>query len=83
MNDDADIRRATLMAMPEVAQQRSDELFDHLSVLIDDPVDSVRAACDALVDDACVPSGVEDAGQRFALHGCTAGEPPGRPSRHG
>lgn len=62
MDDDADIRRAALMAMPEVAQQRSDELFDHLSVLIDDPVDSVRAAaCDALRRMTPVfPSGVED-----------------------
>ena len=35
MDDDADPPPA-LMAMPEVAQQRSDGLFDHLSVLIDD-----------------------------------------------
>ena len=62
MDDDAKIRRAALMAMPEVAQQRSDELFDHLSVLIDDPEDSVRAAaCDALRRMTPVfPSGVED-----------------------
>ena len=62
MDDDAKIRRAALMAMPEVAQQRSDEVFDHLSVLIDDPEDSVRAAaCDALRRMTPVfPSGVED-----------------------
>ena len=62
MDDDDAIRQAALKAMPEVAQQRSDELFDHLSVLIDDPVDAVRAAaCDALRRMTPVfPSGVED-----------------------
>lgn len=62
MDDDSDVRCAALSAMPEVAQQRSDELFDHLSVLIDDPVDAVRdAACDALRRMTPVfPSGVED-----------------------
>ena len=62
MDDDAKIRQAALRAMPEVAQQRSDELFDHLSVLIDDPEDIVQAAAsDALRRMAPVfPSGVED-----------------------
>ena len=43
-NEDPEIREAGLKALPEVATQKSDELFDWLSVLLDDPEASVRQA---------------------------------------
>ena len=42
--DDAKVRVAALEVLPIVAEQRSDELFDWLSVLLDDDDPSVRKA---------------------------------------
>jgi hypothetical protein len=60
-SDEADFREAALIALPEVATQKSDELFDWLSVLLDDPVAKVRqAASKCLSLSAPVfPSGVQ------------------------
>ncbi len=60
-DDDEEIRVAALMALPEVATQKSDELFDWLSVLLDDDSLAVRkAASQALAISAPVfPSGVD------------------------
>jgi len=60
-SDDPDFREAGLKALPEVATQKSDELFDWLSVLLDDPVAKVRqAASKCLSLSAPVfPSGVQ------------------------
>lgn len=60
-NEDPEIREAGLKALPEVATQKSDELFDWLSVLLDDPEASVRqAASKCLSLSAPVfPSGVQ------------------------
>ena len=44
MDDDPKIRVAGLFALPSVAESRPDELFDHLSVLLDDKDASVRRA---------------------------------------
>lgn len=55
------VRVSALKALPEVATQKSDELFDWLSVLLDDKDVSVRqAASEALAISAPVfPSGVD------------------------
>jgi hypothetical protein len=60
-SDEPEIREAGLVALPEVATQKSDELFDWLSVLLDDPVANVRqAASKCLSLSAPVfPSGVQ------------------------
>ena len=44
MDDDPMVRVAALFALPSVAESRPDELFDHLSVLLDDKESSVRRA---------------------------------------
>jgi hypothetical protein len=44
IDDDDDVRCAGLVALPHMAEQRSDELFDHLSVLLDDDSSAVRKA---------------------------------------
>ncbi|MGY8670781.1 MAG: hypothetical protein ACKVJ7_07005, partial [Candidatus Poseidoniales archaeon] len=44
MDDDIEVRCAGLLALPHMAEQRSDELFDHLSVLLDDDSSIVRKA---------------------------------------
>ena len=44
MDDDIEVRCAGLLALPHMAEQRSDELFDHLSVLLDDDSSAVRKA---------------------------------------
>ena len=48
-NEDPEIREAGLKALPEVATQKSDELFDWLSVLLDDPETNVRQAASAFL----------------------------------
>ena len=60
-SEDPEIREAGLKALPEVATQKSDELFDWLSVLLDDPDTNVRqAASKCLSLSAPVfPSGVQ------------------------
>ena len=60
-HDKASVRVSALKALPEVATQKSDELFDWLSVLLDDGDLSVRqAASEALSISAPVfPSGVD------------------------
>lgn len=44
MDDDPKIRAAGLFALPSVAESKPNELFDHLSVLLDDKDASVRRA---------------------------------------
>ena len=44
MDEDPMVRVAALFALPSVAESRPDELFDHLSVLLDDKESSVRRA---------------------------------------
>lgn len=44
MHDDPEVRIAGLYALPSVAETCPDELFDHLSVLLDDKDKSVRLA---------------------------------------
>ena len=44
MDDDPKIRAAGLFALPSVAESKPNELFDHLSVLLDDKEASVRRA---------------------------------------
>ena len=44
MDDDPEVRIAGLFALPSVAERRSSELFDHLSVLLDDKDANVRKA---------------------------------------
>jgi len=44
MDDDPEIRVAGLFALPSVAESKPNELFDHLSVLLDDKDASVRRA---------------------------------------
>ena len=60
-DDNPSVRVSALKALPEVATQKSDELFDWLSVLLDDDDLSVRrAASEALSISAPVfPSGVD------------------------
>lgn len=62
MDDDPAIRIAALGAMPEVAEQRSGDLFDHLSVMLDDPVAEVRSAANQALEamTPVFPSGVEN-----------------------
>ena len=59
-DEEPEIRVAALNVLPEFAVRRSDELFDWLSVLLDDEVPSVRkAASEALARAApTFPSGV-------------------------
>ena len=59
--DDAKVRVAALEVLPIVAEQRSDELFDWLSVLLDDDDPSVRKAASACLEEAAptFPSGVD------------------------
>ena len=60
-SDDADVRVAALEVLPTVAEQRSDELFDWLSVLLDDDDVRVRQAASACLEQAAptFPSGVD------------------------
>ncbi|MAR46830.1 MAG: hypothetical protein CMA41_03390 [Euryarchaeota archaeon] len=60
-SDDAKIRVAALEVLPTVAEQRSDELFDWLSVLLDDDDVNVRKAASACLEEAAptFPSGVD------------------------
>lgn len=60
-DDSPSVRVSALKALPEVATQKSDELFDWLSVLLDDDNPSVRiAASEALSISAPVfPSGID------------------------
>ena len=44
MDDDPKVRAAGLFALPSVAESKPNELFDHLSVLLDDKDASVRRA---------------------------------------
>ena len=44
MDSDPEVRIAALSALPSVAETCPDELFDHLSVLLDDKKSNVRAA---------------------------------------
>ena len=44
MDSDPEVRIAALSALPSVAETCPDELFDHLSVLLDDKKANVRAA---------------------------------------
>ena len=44
MDEDNDVRCAGLLALPHMAEHRSDELFDYLSVLLDDDSSAVRKA---------------------------------------
>ena len=61
-SDDSELRIAALNAMPEIAEQKSGELFDYLSVLLDDQdVNVSKVASQTLEIMAPVfPSGVED-----------------------
>ncbi len=61
-SNDVELRIAALNAMPEIAEQKSGELFDYLSVLLDDEDISVsKVASQTLEIMAPVfPSGVED-----------------------
>jgi len=56
-----DVRAAALRVLPDFAPRKSDELFDWLSVLLDDGHDIVqRAASQALIECAAYfPSGIE------------------------
>jgi predicted metal-dependent hydrolase len=56
-----DVRAAALRVMPTFATRKSDELFDWLSVLLDDDHENVqRAASQALIECAAYfPSGIE------------------------
>jgi HEAT repeat protein len=60
-DDDADVRVAALDVLPTVAEQRSDELFDWLSVLLDDDDVRVRKAASSCLEAAAptFPSGVD------------------------
>ena len=60
-SDDADVRVAALEVLPTVAEQRSDELFDWLSVLLDDDDVRVRQAASTCLEQAAptFPSGVD------------------------
>ena len=60
-SDDANVRVAALEVLPTVAEQRSDELFDWLSVLLDDDDVRVRQAASACLEQATptFPSGVD------------------------
>ena len=60
-SDDANVRVAALEVLPTVAEQRSDELFDWLSVLLDDDDVRVRQAASTCLEQAAptFPSGVD------------------------
>ena len=60
-DEDADVRVAALDVLPTVAEQRSDELFDWLSVLLDDDDVRVRKAASSCLEAAAptFPSGVD------------------------
>jgi len=60
-SDDANLRIAALEVLPTVAEQRSDELFDWLSVLLDDDDVRVRQAASTCLEQAAptFPSGVD------------------------
>ena len=60
-DDDADVRVSALDVLPTVAEQRSDELFDWLSVLLDDDDVRVRKAASSCLEAAAptFPSGVD------------------------
>jgi hypothetical protein len=60
-SDDPEVRIAALQVLPEVAVLKSDELFDWLSVLMDDPVREVRMAASTCLTltSPIFPSGVE------------------------
>ena len=59
--DDPKVRVAALEVLPTVAEQRSDELFDWLSVLLDDDDPSVQKAASTCLEEAAptFPSGVD------------------------
>ncbi len=59
--DDVDVKVAALEVLPTVAEQRSDELFDWLSVLLDDDDVRVRKAASSCLEVAAptFPSGVD------------------------
>ena len=61
MDDSPDVRVAALFALPSIAESCPDELFDHLSVLLDDKSSKVRkAASNCLKNVAAVfPSATE------------------------
>ena len=52
MDDDPKIRAAGLFALPSVAESKPNELFDHLSVLLDDKDASVRRAASECLKDS-------------------------------
>ena len=60
-SDIPEIREVGLKALPEVATQKSEELFDWLSVLLDDPVPKVRQAASKCLSlsTPIFPSGVQ------------------------
>lgn len=60
-SDDVSVRVAALEVLPIVAEQRSDELFDWLSVLLDDDNAQVRKAASSCLEAAAptFPSGVD------------------------
>ena len=60
-DDDVDVKVAALEVLPTVAEQRSDELFDWLSVLLDDDDVRVRKAASSCLEVAAptFPSGVD------------------------
>jgi len=51
MDDDPAVRIAALSAIPHLAQHRSGELFDHLSVMLDDSDAKVRMAASKCLGD--------------------------------
>jgi len=51
MDENPKIRIAALSAIPHLAQHRSGELFDHLSVMLDDPDARVRVAASKCLGD--------------------------------
>ena len=60
-SDEPSIRIAALEVLPVVAEQRSDELFDWLSVLLDDDEATVRKAASQCLEDSAptFPSGID------------------------
>ena len=61
-SDDNELKIAALNAMPEVAEQKSGELFDYLSVLLDDEDQKVSKVASQTLEimTPVFPSGVED-----------------------
>ena len=70
-DEDPVIRVAALEVLPEFAVRRSNELFDWLSVLLDDEVASVRKAASASLARAAptFPSGVHSSLENELRHG--------------